>query len=68
MLWALIAGISLFLLLVTLTGIYDRPQAVACTDTRTVYVEAKVQEDRRGRIVERDFLGCTFYWFNYPFR
>jgi hypothetical protein len=65
--WVVVALV--FLALVLKTSPFDPlPSAVACADTNLVYADVKVQPDRAGHIGERDFLGCTAYWYEYRFR
>jgi hypothetical protein len=62
--WVVVALV--FLALVLKISPFDPlPSAVACADTNLVYADVKVQPDRAGHIGERDFLGCTAYWYEY---
>ncbi len=70
--WVIIAFFALSLTFVFALLLYgfvsdwlpvDRPNAFACTNASLVTVDAAVAPDRDGRIVERDFLGCTVWWY-----
>ncbi len=67
--WTLVAVIVVpiiltLLLLVSLALLpIDGPSAFACTETRIITIDAEVAPDRDGRIVGRDFLGCTVWWY-----
>jgi hypothetical protein len=70
--WVVVAFLTLSVSLVFALLLYgfvsdwmpvDRPNAFACTNASLVTVDAEVAPDRDGRIVERDFLGCTVWWY-----
>jgi hypothetical protein len=67
--WGFLAALTVAFVLIGVVSVWGMPNVVTCLDKNAygpTAMDVEVTSNRRGHIVERHALGCTFYFYEPP--